>query len=424
VRTTLLAGAIWFLLGERALGQQAVPSSALLEVRQKLPAALAPSQAATVEIQVVNRGGSAAENVIVTASMPNSWEFLDADPVPERGAGSSCWRLGAIEASGSRLLRVRLTPATGERASAELRSDVRVTYQASAASGNVVAVQRPSLALHVTGPDSTPPGEAASLVITVANNGSASAEEVTLQTILPPGLSHPGGNDLEKEVGTLKPGETRSVMLIVTPARAGEFRTRIRATVAGAPAAEGESLLSVPAFKLAVEANGPRLLYPEWTGTFEVVIRNDDALPAEQVAVAIGLPSGLAVVRAGDDGQYDGKAHVLRWNLRGLNPGETRTLVWSGVARAVGEQACQVQVTAGLRGRKTLSWRTVVADAPPASLSGGTTASPAPQASSHSIIGNESWRNGNVVAAGRVAPAVLRFDPEEPAARQPAADRR
>jgi hypothetical protein len=220
----------------------------------------------------------------------------------------------------------------------------------------------------------------------------------------------------------LKPGETRSVTLVVTPARAGEFRTRIRACVAGAPAAEGEALLSVPAFKLAVEANGPRLLYPEWTGTFEVVVRNDDVLPADQVAVVIGLPTGLAFVRAGDDGLYDGKGHVLRWQLRSLNPGETRTLVWSGVARAVGEQACQVQVTSGSRGRKTLCWRTSVADVPPASS--GTTAAPQPQASSQSMAGDGSWRHPNAGAGGSVAPAVLRFDAEEPAARQPAADRR
>jgi uncharacterized repeat protein (TIGR01451 family) len=282
--------------------------------------------------------------------------------------------------------------------------------------------------LRVTGPDATPPGEAATLVVAVANTGDAAAQDVTLQTLLPPGLSHPCGNDLETVLGTLRPGETRQVTLTVTPTQAGEFRTRICASVAGAPAAESGATVSAPAFKLAVEANGPRLLYPGWTGTFEVFLRNDDPWPAQHVGVVVALPAGLAVSRAGDNGLYDAKLHVLRWQLSNVKPGETRTLVWSGIAREVGEQACQVQVTAGSQGRKTVSWRTTVADAPaerPAALpSSAVPAAPAPPTSSRAAAGDRNWHHGDVAPAGAVAPPALRFAPEEPVPRQAATDRR
>jgi len=396
----LLAAAVWLLAGNWATGQQSAPSPALLELRQRLPAILGPSQAASVEIELYNRGGAAAEKVVVTASIPNSWELLDADPIPLPGTGATSWQLGTIEANGSRLLRLRLTPAAAERAPDQLRSDVHVTYQAKATAQAIVAVQRPSLALRVSGPEMTMPGEAVSLTIAVTNNGVAPADAVTLQTLLPPGLSHPSGNDLETQIGTVRPGETRQVTLTVTPTQAGEFRTRIRASVAGSPVGEGEAIVSAPAFKLALEANGPRLLYLEWTGTFEVFLRNDDTRPVQQVRVSVALPAGLAVARAGDDGVYDVKSHVLSWHLGDLMPGETRTLVWSGVARAVGDQVCQVHVAAGSHGRKALNWRTTVAD---------------------------TDRSRQPAAGGRqraVAPAVLHYAPEEPAARQAPADRR
>jgi len=428
VRAALLTVAYWLVIGQALRSQQVASNPALLEVRQKLPPSLAPSQAAALEIQVTNHGGAAAENVIVTSSVTSGWDLLDADPIADWGARRACWRLGTIEPNGSRLVRLRLTPAVSERAPAELRSDVQATYQANAATGGVVAVQRPSLDLSVTGQDATPPGEPTSLLITVANNGNAPAENVTLQTLLPPGLSHPSGNDLETAVGTLRPGETRLVTLMVTPTRAGEFQTRIRASIAGEPAAERDATVSAPAFKLAAEAHGPRNLYLGWTGSFEISIRNDDSRPAQQVAIVVALPAGLAVSRAGDNASYDAKAHLLRWQPSNLGPGEARTLVWSGVARSVGEQICQVQITAASQGRKTLEWRTAVADAPverPAASGHSTLQATVPvTASSRATPDDPNWRPPRATLAGTIVPVVSPQAAENAAAPQAAADRR
>jgi hypothetical protein len=254
--------------------------------------------------------------------------------------------------------------------------------------------------------------------IAVANTGGAPAEEVVLQTLLPAGLTHPGGNDLVTDVGTLQPGETKQITLAVTPTRAGEFRHRIRALVHGAPAAEQEARLMAQDWKVAVSANGPRLLYPDWTGSFEVVLKNEGARPAYQVSAVVGLPSGLAVVRSSDNGLYEAKDRTLRWHLSELKPGETRTLVWSGIARAVGDQVCEVRVSSGSRGGKTTTWRTAVVEAPTTPAPSVKTDAAAPSAPALIPPGVDrsavavKWRPAGAVPS---APAVP-FESREPAA--------
>jgi uncharacterized repeat protein (TIGR01451 family) len=351
----------------------------VLEVQQKV-LGLTSSQPALLEIHVRNRGARAAEDVRVMASVPKGWAVLEVEPKSDLSSTGLRWSLGMLEAQGLRVLRVRFAPATGGAAPAELRSDVKVVYQASVVDSAIAVTKRPALTLRVTGPDATLVGETASLVIDVTNTGGEDAADVTLQALLPADLTHPGGNDLEIDVGTLQPGETRHVPLAVTPRQAGEFRNRIRALIGGAIAVEREAYLAiqcekgdrtcarrdpVPTLvqecKLVVEANGPRLLYPEWTGTFELALRNDDARTVQQAAVAVKLPTGLEVVLLGDDGFYDHQSRTIRWLVSGLKPGELRTMVWSGVARAVGDQVGLIEVSAGPHGRKSLTWHTAVA---------------------------------------------------------------
>jgi uncharacterized repeat protein (TIGR01451 family) len=353
-----------FALVTSVAAQQARQGHGALEVRQQLPESVTPGQPAAITIVVRNPGLDAAENVVVAAGLPSSCELLDAEPNPERLPGSLRWTLGAIPPEAQRVVRFRLAvPATG-LAGNELRSAVKVMYQASVSDTAVVVVQRPALTLRVKEPEAAAVGELAAMTVTVANSGSATAENVTLQTVLPAGLSHPGGNDLETEVGTLKPGETRQITLAVTPLHPGQFRHHIRALIRGTPAAEQEACLSAHDLKLALTAQGPRLLYPDWTGSFEVVVRNEDTRPISKITVVARLPAGLAVARANESGSFGEKDQTLRWQLNALAPGETRTLAWNGVARTVGDQVWTVQVSAGERAGKTVTGRTAVLAAP------------------------------------------------------------
>jgi uncharacterized repeat protein (TIGR01451 family) len=421
LRAALLAGLAAIGASERCWGQPADRNQPLLEVQQQLPDSLAPGQPATIEIHIYNRGAAPAAGTSARATLPIGWELLAAEPTPEQSSASLRWTLGTLQSGGERTLRLRLAATSGAWSQGELRSVVQVSYQASIESTAVAVVKQPAVTLRVMGLEPAPVGEPVSMRIAVTNTGSAPAEDVVLQTILPAGLTHPGGNDLETDVGTLQPAETKQITLAVTPTQAGEFRHRIRALVRGTPKAEQEARLVAQDWKIAVTANGPRLLYPQWTGSFEVVLKNEDRRPVCQVSVAVGLPAGLAVVRASDNGVYDGRDRTLRWHLSELKPGETRTLVWSGVARAVGDQVCEVRVSSGSRGGKAITWQTAVMEAPaaPAPSMKSEAASPSKSALVSPALDKTAvtvqWRPAGAVSSAPARP----FESREPAA-QPA----
>ncbi len=364
VAAALLTGGIVLRAGPCPGAEPPAEALPRVEVRQTMPEWAAPGEAVPIDVVVRNTGTGPAENVTASSSLPAGLELTEANPPPGRVRESLLWSLGTLEPGGSQALHLRVTPRAGASVS-EVRNVIRVTYQGSVSSTCAAVLRRPELALDVTGPEAAVVGEPVTLQVTVRNKGSIPAPGVSLQTLLPAGLSHPGGRDLENDVGTLAAGESRQATLTVTPTQAGDLRARLRACAAGAEPAEREARVRVQEIRLDLAANGPRLLYETWPGTFELTLRNDGAEAVAQVCLAIALPDGIAFVRASDGGVYAAATHSLYWDLGTLRPGEKRTLVWNGVARTAGEQACRIKLAAGLKATRQLTWQTTVARAGP-----------------------------------------------------------
>jgi uncharacterized repeat protein (TIGR01451 family) len=330
-----------FPAAEAPAGRIAQP---VLEVRQRLPEWVARGEAVPIEIVVTNTGAAVAEGVTVIDTLPASVDLVEAAPMPERLRGTLYWTLGALGPGQQQVVRLRVQPRAGA-ALAEVRSAVRVTFQNSVTSSGAVQVRRPELELELVGPEVARVGEPVSFQLVVRNKGNAPARAVVLETLLPAGLSHPGGDDLENDVGDL--------------------RQRIRARAAGEEAVEREARLHVQDLKLALSAHGPRVLYEGWPTSFELSVRNEGTDPAGQVRVTAALPAGIAFVKADGGAVYATETHSLCWELGELRPGEERSLLWSGNARMSGEQVWQAALTAGATTCKRVAWQTNVVRAPP-----------------------------------------------------------
>jgi uncharacterized repeat protein (TIGR01451 family) len=364
IRTALLACVVPLATAASAAGQQPVRAQPWIDIRQEMPVQVAHDEAVPVAIVVANTGSALADNVIVTDTLPASYDLAEATPTPERLRNTLRWSLGPIEPGGQRVLRLRLCAKAG-MPSAELRNTVGVTFQTSASNSSVAVIKRPALALDVTGPEKGVVGEPVSFLISVRNSGTAPAHGVLLQTLLPAGLSHAGGPDLENDIGNLEVGETRQIALPVTPTQAGEIRTHVRVLAPGVEPVEREVCLGVQEVKLGLSANGPRLLYQNWAGSFELAIHNDGKEAVGQVYLVTALPEGMAFVRASEGATYDAESHSICWNLGDLRPGEVRTLLWNGVARETGDLSCRMKLLVGMRVHKEMTWQTTVVQAAP-----------------------------------------------------------
>jgi uncharacterized repeat protein (TIGR01451 family) len=359
-RFTCLIAAVVLTGGVGRAGElPATRPQPVLDVRQRLPEWVGPGESVPIEVTIVNTGTGPAEDVTASSTLPPDLDLTEATPTPERVRGALLWTLGPLAPGQQQVLRLRVTPHPGAAVS-EMRSVVRVTYQSSITSACAAAVRRPVLALEVAGPDVGVVGEAVSYVLTVRNAGAVPAGEVALQALLPAGLLHPAGNDLENDLGTLGPGDTRQITLRLTPTQAGDLRQHLRVCAAGAQSVERDVCLRAQEIKLSLAANGPRLLYENWPASFEFVVRNDGTEAVPRARLGVALPEGVAFVRANENGVYGAGDHSLSWDLGDLRPGQERTLLWNGVARQVGEQTCQVVLTSGGKTWKRLTWRTTV----------------------------------------------------------------
>jgi uncharacterized repeat protein (TIGR01451 family) len=361
-----------------------------IDVRQRMPERAQYDEAVPIDIAVVNIGTAPAENVTVSWRLPAFHKLLEALPPPESIRDTLVWSVGSLAAGARRELHMRVCVTSGA-ATAELRSAVSVTFQTSVGNTCAAVIERPELTLGVNGPATGVLGNSVSFQINVANRGTSPAHEVTLRTQLPPGLWHPGGDDLENDIGTLAAGDSRTLTLPVTLKGVGDVSTRFELCARGLQVVQRQVVVHVQEIKIGLKACGPQLLYQSWSSSFDLVVRNEGSEVVRQAGLVAALPPRMAFVLASDRGRYDRATHRIYWDLGDLQPGEERTLLWNGVAWEVGEMEGRAVVTVGQQAYGQTTWKTRVAkatgDAQPAAMGGrdqqaataGSPAAPAPE---------------------------------------------
>jgi uncharacterized repeat protein (TIGR01451 family) len=337
-----------------------------IDVRQILPPRVQYDEALAIEIHIANSGTTAADNVVVTDRLTALDQIIEASPSPKRVGEHLVWSLGSL-APGSRQmlkLRAKLAP---HAVGTELSSAVTAVFQTSTSSVCTAIVERPDLSLAVKGPAEGAVGDAVSLQITLANRGTGAARDVKLQTLLPPGVSHPAGNDLENNLGSLAAGESRNLLLPVTLGQAGDVRTHIRLCGQGLTPVEREVRFHIQDLRIALSAGEPQTQLANSMTIYDLTVRNDGSEAIHQAHLMVGLPPGLAFVLASDRGRYDSTSRALIWDLGDLLPGEGRTVLWKAIAREVGNHEYKAVLTVGDRVCREIALRTQVVRAPDAS---------------------------------------------------------
>jgi hypothetical protein len=252
-----------------------------------------------------------------------------------------------------------------------LRHTVEVTHQVRTSSVGISRCATPELTLTVGKPAEGYVGDPIILRLTLCNKGAAESRHVVLNTLLPAGLAHSKGTDLESDLGALEPGDTRTLPLEVTPGRPGEMTARITVKAEGITPLVQEVSLVVQSHQLTVVGKGPLLLSPNTTGLYELAIRNDGPAVASQVSLLVVLAEGFTFGRVSEQGTYDPQTHTLLWNLGDLQPGEARSFAWDGVVRKAGTLEYRVRLKAGAQTLQEMTWTSQVVAGKGASVAKG-----------------------------------------------------
>jgi uncharacterized repeat protein (TIGR01451 family) len=316
------------------------PQQATVHVETIGPAALNAGQPLSYEIVVRNAGTVPVFSVHVEEDFPAGARLLRAEPAPDTRGRVLTWNLESLEPGAER--HFHIDAQTGEEG--ELWSSATATFSVS--SGVRTRVTRPRLSVTKTGPQSAQVGEPAAFHIQVTNTGTGPANNVVLHDKLPPALKHVQGDDIEADLGTLEPGQSKDVTLDTTVTKAGRIVNEAVATADGDLRASAQATVVATEPLLALTKTGPQRRYMNRDAEFAIDLSNPGSASASNVRVVDTLPPGLEFVAASDAGVYEPTARTVTWNIGTLTAGQKRTLTTKLSARAIGDLVNRAVATA------------------------------------------------------------------------------
>jgi uncharacterized repeat protein (TIGR01451 family) len=323
------------------------PGASLLALEVTGPRNGAVGQPLTCTIVVRNLGDGVLAGVRVEAPLPAGAQVLLTEPSADNQEGRLRWRLGNLEAGGKRALKVELLPS----APGELR--LRPTASFATALGLRAQVIRPVFALTLPAAATATVGARVVLPIQVTNNGAALITRVVLQAQLSPGLQHPQGNLIQADVGTLAPGQTRTVRLEAVASEVGRQVCEVLARADGGLEAHTRASVTVSRRTVTLRIDGPRQGTLGGELAFQLELTNPGSGQADNMRLTQVLPDGLEFVSASTGGTFDPSRHAVVWALGTLEPGQKQTVTLKVRGRLAGDWALPASAAGGGPGGQT-----------------------------------------------------------------------
>ena len=295
-----------------------------VSVEKRGPREIQVGKPARYEVLVRNIGTATAHDVVLRDSVPYGTALVTTTPPaapgqpgPAADASELVWYLGTLPPGGQSRIVIELMP----QAEGEVGSVASVTFRAEASVRS--RSTKPALQLACSEPDPVLIGSDAGLTITVTNPGTGVATGVVLEGFLPENVSHRSGSELEFDVGQLKPGESKTIELVLGTRGPGVHTARLAARADGGIEVQQAVRLEVTAPTLELAVDMPVRRFLQRPATCAISMVNAGTAPARSVELAAQLPPGMKFVRANNAGWYDDRTNRVLWSLEELPPGET-----------------------------------------------------------------------------------------------------
>ena len=276
------------------------------------------NQECRCDLVVRNSGNITAGNVILEAYVPQHVDLVDSQPAPFDSSDRFAWSLGELEPGDTRTVQLTVMP----QRPGEVKLSAFVRF--SGVSTATFSAEEPMLAIDLQGPMEVLVGESATQIIRVSNPGSGAAQNISIQTLLPPGLEHRSGERLVMDIGALQPGEVRDVRLVLMAIEGGPQQIQVRAVSASGLNESIEAKVNVVAPELVVTIDGPDVRYQGLTGTFELLISNEGIGESNNVRAKYRVPAEFDYISADHGGQYNEVDETVTWFAGRIGPGESR----------------------------------------------------------------------------------------------------
>jgi len=320
--------------GEKSLEGLQTPS---LTIEKVAPREVQVDNPTEIRIKIRNTGRATANRVVVRDQVPQGTDYESSTPPADVEDGHLYWDLGAIKAGDTQTITLRLVP----RTEGEFGSVASVSFEAQASVRSVAT--RPQLTIEHTLPAQVHIGSMVKMKIIVSNPGTGVARDIVLEEDVPRGFSHPAGDSLEFEVGTLKPGQSKELELTLKAVAAGVIDHIVHASGEGVLAAEDRQTIEIIAPQLVVDMKGPSKRFLNRKATYSVTLANPGTAAAKDIELVAHLPLGMKFVSADNHGQHDAKHRAIYWSLEELPAGENTVVKLTVTPTQMGLQQLRIE---------------------------------------------------------------------------------
>lgn len=315
------------------------PQTPSVQIEWKASSEINVGQECECELLVTNVGKSPAFGVKVETNFPVSVRLLEAGPRPETVDSSLIWDLGTLDAGQSKSISLKLLPS--EKGDLQAVARVHITGAATSA----FVVREPKIHLDIQGPQQVMIGDPASHNVTITNPGNGIAKNVRLEALIPRGLEHSRGERLLLDVGSLNPGESRTIRLALAAVDGGDHVVQVAATADGGLSRSSEAAVSVISPSLQTEITGPSLRYKGRQATFTVRVTNDGTVATSNVRLMHKVPEGFQFVSANRGATFDAPTRILSWFVGKLEAGKSADMQVELKAEQIGEHIHYIRAT-------------------------------------------------------------------------------
>jgi uncharacterized repeat protein (TIGR01451 family) len=300
-------------------------------------------QEALYRIRITNRGGSSAEQIVLTVEIPSWLEIAQ----PEISAGTTSvipregnkeirdfvWKVSRVEAQAEELLVLHLIPQ--QRKSVDLRINYDFFKPATVAK---IVVQEPILEMELQGPDEVLWGTNVGYKLLVRNSGNGDAENVKLELLQT-------GSDMKScELPVLKAGEEQVIDVEVWTGKQEHIDINIQATGQYDIAAKVNKRVNVLRPNIVMAVDSPTVQFVGSPAEFQIKVQNIGNAAARDIVLSAAIPLGAKFISSTAGGELTSENQIV-WKIDSILVGDVFSA--SVICEPKREGTCKLETSIG-----------------------------------------------------------------------------
>lgn len=269
-----------------------------------------------------------AANVRVSQMILETLEYVKSEPEARREGNMLYWTLPVMDKGEQRSFKVTYkAKETGVmRLCASVAADPRDCFD--------LCVTKAIINIQKDGPARAELNQAVTYTIVVMNEGDATAKNVVVSDVVPPGLTHASGKkELSFTIGEMPPKSRQTLQVVFTASERGIHTNKACVTTSNAGSACDEAITEVVLRDLSITKTGMKEQFINKVAGYEIVVKNTGDTTLQGVQVVDQAQPPMRIVAAPDAVMQGGQAV---WNIGELKAGESKSFVVKTTSPAVG----------------------------------------------------------------------------------------